>query len=232
MDMDDDTQLTTVSAERLRRIVDVLSLVSLGEFDPAKTTIDIEGKTDAFARVEASLNVMTSELAEARVANDEYVARLQTSRRDLEEKLETIERQRHTIRDLSTPIIELWDDILTLPIVGIVDTQRSLEMTTRLLRRLAESRYRCVIIDVTGVDVVDTMTADHFVKMIKSAQLLGVYSVITGVSPDIAQTLVRIGVELGPVKTLRSLKEGLKDCFLYLRRKDQEEDAEMLPRGR
>jgi rsbT co-antagonist protein RsbR len=103
-------------------------------------------------------------------------------------------------------------------------------MTSRLLQRIAESRFRCVIIDITGVDVVDTMTADHFVKMIKSTQLLGVYCVVTGVSPDIAQTLVRLGIDLGTVRTLRTLKDGLKDCFLHLRRQDAE-DTRAYARG-
>jgi rsbT co-antagonist protein RsbR len=200
-------------------MMDVISLISLGE---EAEQIPVGDPPDEFSRVEESLNVLMREIAEARRENEEYTERLRASRADLEEKLATIERQQMAIRDLSTPIIELWDDILTLPIVGVVDTQRSMEMTSRLLRRLAESRFQCVIIDVTGVDVVDTMTADHFVKMIKSAQLLGVYCVVTGVSGEIAQTLVRIGVDLGPVKTLRSLKDGLKDCFMYLRRKDQE----------
>jgi rsbT co-antagonist protein RsbR len=219
-----------VSRDRMKRIVDVISLITLGEFDPELTTIAIPDPPDAFAAIEESLNVLTRELAEAHRENAEYTAKLESSRQELEEKLQTIERQQMAIRDLSTPIIELWDEILTLPIVGIVDTQRSVEMTTRLLQRIAESRFRCVIIDITGVDVVDTMTADHFVKMIKSTQLLGVYCVVTGVSPDIAQTLVRLGIELGTVRTLRTLKDGLKDCFLYLRRQDAE-DARAYARG-
>lgn len=223
-----------LSQERVQRILDAISLISLGEFGEDATTVPVQDPPDAFARVEESLNVLTRELAESRRENEAYLERLRASRAELEEKLAMIERQAAAIRDLSTPVIELWDDVLTLPIVGVVDTQRSLEMTQRLLRRLAESRFQCVIIDVTGVDVVDTMTADHFVKMIKSAQLLGVYCVVTGVSPEIAQTLVRIGVDLGPVKTLRSLKDGLKDCFMYLRRKDLEAAApnmDAAPRG-
>jgi rsbT co-antagonist protein RsbR len=221
--MSDNNEMVQVSTDRIQRMIDVISLISLGEFDPQLTRIDTGNVTEDFARLEESLNILSRELAEARQQNEASTKRIELSRRELEEKLAMIERQQLTIRDLSTPIIELWDEILTLPIVGIVDTQRSLEMTSRLLRRIADSRFRCVIVDVTGVDVVDTMTADHFVKMIKSAQLLGVYCVVTGVSPEIAQTLVRIGVDLASVKTLRTLKDGLKDCFLYLRRKDAEE---------
>lgn len=220
----------TVAARRIKRIVDVISLISLGEFDPTMTTLETPDPPDAFAFVEESLNVLARELAETRVENDAHVAQLNQAQVDMAEKLATIERQQLAIRDLSTPIIELWDDILTLPIIGIVDTERSVEMTAKLLQRIAERQVRCVIIDVTGVDVVDTATADHFVQMIKSAKLLGVYCVVTGMSPEIAQTLVRIGVDLGAVSTLRTLKDGLKDCFLHLRRADEEEAHNMARR--
>jgi rsbT co-antagonist protein RsbR len=208
---------TQIADHRIRRMIDVLSLISLNEFDPTLTTIATSGDMDTVSFLEESLNVFVRELAEARRENDAQMAELEAKSRELQAKLETIQRQQLAISDLSTPIIELWDEILTLPVVGIVDTQRSVEMTTRLLQRVADGSFRCVIVDVTGVDVVDTMTADHFVKMIRSAQLLGAYCVVTGVSPEIAQTLVRIGVDMGGVRTLRNLKDGLKDCFRHLR---------------
>lgn len=145
--------------------------------------------------------------------NDAHVSRLEQATRELEEKLAMIERQRMAIRDLSTPIIELWDEVVTLPVVGVVDTQRSLEMTERLLQRISETGCRAVIIDVTGVEVIDTMTGNHFIKMIQAAQLLGAYCVVTGMSPIISQTIVSLGIDLGSVKTLRTLKEGLKHCL-------------------
>lgn len=205
-----------VAPERINRIIEILSLISVGQFDEAQTTIQIEHQ-DEFAMLEETLNVFNRELVQARTTTERYTKQLEASRAELQEKLATIERQRLAIQDLSTPVIELWDDIVTLPVVGIVDTQRSVEMTEKLLRRIVESRARCVIIDITGVDVVDTMTANHFIKMINSARLLGAYCVVTGISPNIAQTLTQIGVDLQQIPTLRSLKEGLKDCFEYLR---------------
>ena len=202
--------------DRINRIIEVLSLISVGHYDEATTTIDVRN-TDDLAMLEQTLNIFTRELAAARQANADYTRKLEASQKELEDKLGTIERQRLAIQDLSTPVIELWDDIVTLPVVGIVDTQRSVEMTEKLLRRIVESRARCVIIDITGVDVVDTMTANHFIKMVNSARLLGAYCVVTGISPNIAQTMTQIGVDLQSIPTLRSLKEGLKDCFEYLR---------------
>ncbi|MBU8895628.1 STAS domain-containing protein [Corallococcus sp. M34] len=205
----------TVRPDRVSRIIDVLSMISVGQYDAARTTLSIQ-EQDEFAALEETLNVFVRELSATRRENEDALARLEAGHRELQEKLTTIEQQRLAIRDLSTPIIELWDDIVTLPIVGVVDTQRSVEMTERLLHRIVQTKARCVIIDITGVEVVDTMTANHFIKMVNAARLLGAYCVVTGISPLIAQTLVQIGVDLREVRTLSSLKEGLRDCFRHL----------------
>lgn len=138
--------------------------------------------------------------------------------RELEEKLATIERQAAAIRELSTPVMEIWDDVLVLPIVGVVDSKRSAEIMTNLLDRLVATRSRCVILDVTGVDAVDTSTADTLLRVVRAASLLGARSVLTGLRPAVARMLVEIGAELGELRTFRSLKEGLKDCLRFLER--------------
>ena len=137
--------------------------------------------------------------------------------RELEEKLKTIEQQSAAISELSTPVIEIWDDILVLPIVGVVDTHRSLEIMNNLLSAIVAKQSKCVIIDVTGVAVVDTKTADYLLKIVRAAFLLGTRCVLTGLSPAVAQTLVEIGADLGEVRTLRNLKEGLKDSLRHLK---------------
>jgi rsbT co-antagonist protein RsbR len=130
-----------------------------------------------------------------------------------EQRLATIERQRLAIAALSAPIIDVWDGILALPVVGLVDTQRSIEMTERLLQRIAESGAESVIVDLTGVDIVDTMTANHLLQMIRAASLLGAFSVLSGISPQIARTLVQLDVGLTEITTVRNLKEALKTCL-------------------
>lgn len=209
-------QVIEVNLERLERIRDVLAMISLGEFNPEEHLIPVVS-SDAFSSFEETINLFARQLHASVQENEQSMRKLDAARRELEEKLSTIEKQRLAIRDLSTPIIELWEDVLTLPIVGVVDTQRSLEMTERLLHRISQGKARCVIIDITGVEVVDTSTANHFVKMVNAARLLGTYCVVTGISPFIAQTLTQIGVDLRDVKTLGSLRDGLKECFLYLR---------------
>jgi rsbT co-antagonist protein RsbR len=144
--------------------------------------------------------------------------------RELEEKLATIEEQAEAIRDLSTPIMEVWEDVLVLPVVGVVDTRRSLDIMNNLLKRIVSSQSKCVIIDITGVEVVDTKTADYLLRISRAANLLGTRCVLTGLSPAVAQTLVEIGADLTEVRTLRNLKEGLRDCLMYLRgRREQGE---------
>ena len=130
-------------------------------------------------------------------------------KRELDEKLETVEKQRSAIRELSTPIIELWDGILCLPIVGIMNTARSAEMTSALLRAIVEKKTRYSIIDITGIDVMDTGTVDHFMRMARSVRLLGAECALTGISPHIAQTVVHMGIDLSGVVTHRTLRDAL-----------------------
>lgn len=130
-----------------------------------------------------------------------------------EQRLHTIERQRLAIADLSVPLIDVWQGILALPVIGLVDTERSLHMTERLLERIHVSGARAVIIDLTGVDTVDTMTANNLLQMLRSAQLLGAFCVLSGISPDIAQTLVQLHIDMAEVATVRNLEQALKLCL-------------------
>lgn len=131
---------------------------------------------------------------------------------ELDQQLEIIKRQQFAIRELSTPVLQLWDDVLALPIIGVVDTKRSVEIMERLLAEVTNRQSRYVILDITGVEVVDTKTADHFIKVVKAAELLGTTCVLTGIRPAVAQTLVEIGVDLSKVLTLRNLQDGLREC--------------------
>lgn len=132
-----------------------------------------------------------------------------------EERLNTIAAQRLAIAELSAPIIDLWDGIVAVPIVGGVDAERSMRMTERLLDRISLSGTRAVIVDLTGVDVVDTMTAHHLLQMVRAARLIGAFCVLSGMSPDIAQTLVNLQVDLTEVPTVRNLKVALSVCVRH-----------------
>jgi rsbT co-antagonist protein RsbR len=136
--------------------------------------------------------------------------RSDTYQKELEEKLATIEKQRIAIQELSTPIMEVWDGVLCLPVVGVMDTARSAEMTESLLNAVVDKKTRCCIIDITGIEVMDTGTADHFMRMARAVGMLGARCVLTGINPHIAQTIVHMGVDLSGIDTHRSLREALQ----------------------
>jgi len=192
-----------VEGEILDKIADVLlalSEVSVGIYRRLSTDLPVNHPVGALYQ---GVNEMIEALQREKQTNASY-------QRELEEKLLTIERQRSSIRELSTPIIEIWDRILCLPIVGVMDTTRSGEMTDALLKSVVDRAARCAIIDITGIDIMDTGTADHFVRMAKSVKLLGADCVLTGINPHIARTLVQMDVQLTGITTYRSLRTALQ----------------------
>jgi anti-anti-sigma regulatory factor len=132
---------------------------------------------------------------------------------ELDQKLAIIERQQEAIMQLSTPILQLAEDVLALPIIGTVDVRRGAQIMERLLAEVSARRARYVILDITGVEVVDTHTADHFLKVARSAELLGATCMITGIRPAVARTLATIGGDLSTLTTMANLGQGLSECI-------------------
>lgn len=130
-----------------------------------------------------------------------------------EENRELIARLRVAVDELSTPVLEIWDDVLALPVVGVVDTQRSAQMTERLLAELVRTRAEHVILDLTGVELIDTSTADRFLKLARAVQLLGARCIVTGIQPAVSQTLVELGVDFTALETHHNLKNALEACI-------------------
>jgi rsbT co-antagonist protein RsbR len=135
------------------------------------------------------------------------------SERELREQLALTERQSATIRALATPIIQVWDDVLCLPIIGTVDSARTSEMTQALLSAISREQVRFAIVDLTGVEVVDTATADHLVQLFRAASVLGVEGILCGIRPAVAQTVVALGLNLGAIRTMRTLRDALRWCI-------------------
>ena len=135
--------------------------------------------------------------------------------RELREKLDVIARQEEAIKALSTPIIEVWEGVLTLPLFGVLDSQRAAETMERLLEAITSKSATYAIIDLTGIEVVDTSTADHISKLAKAAELLGARCIITGIRPAVAQTMVQIGIDLTKLVTLSTLREALQQSMRW-----------------
>ena len=208
-----------VTSERLQSVIEALSYASVDEFESCLDLLQRHNeKKDEFSELETAFSIFVRELGEAKAELNRALAQQEAINRELEGKLETIEMQQAAIRELSTPIIEVWAGVLCLPVVGVVDSQRSAEMTETLLETIVAKQARMAIVDITGIDVMDTKTADHFIKMARAVRLLGAECIISGINPGIAQTLTHIGVDLTGVRTLRSLRDALQ---LYLRETEQ-----------
>jgi len=130
----------------------------------------------------------------------------------VQERERTIREQQESIRELSTPVLQVRERLLILPIIGVIDSQRARQLTEQLLRAIRANRARVVVIDITGVAAVDSSVANHLVQTVEASQLLGAAVIVTGLSPEIAQTLVRIGVNLGKVRTVGDLQGGLEEA--------------------
>jgi len=137
-------------------------------------------------------------------------------------KTALIERLRYSIDELSNPILEVWDDVLAMPIIGVVDSRRTADMVQRLLAEVARTQAAFVIVDLTGVEIVDTQTANHLMKLIRKVELVGARCVLTGIRPAVAETLVDIGVDFGHITTLRNLKHGLREAFRHARQEREQ----------
>jgi rsbT co-antagonist protein RsbR len=118
--------------------------------------------------------------------------------------------QRRQISELSSPVVEIWDGVLLVPLVGTLDDQRAAQMSTALLEAVRTECAQVVLIDITGCTVVDTYTAAHLINTVRSVRLLGAATIITGVNAHIAADLVKLGVELEDIKTRRRLADGLR----------------------
>jgi rsbT co-antagonist protein RsbR len=128
---------------------------------------------------------------------------------------EMISRQQEELLELSTPVVKLWEGVLALPMIGTLDSARTQVVMESLLQRIVETGSEIAILDITGVPTVDTLVAQHLLKTISAIRLLGADCIISGVRPQIAQTIVHLGVDLGDVTTKATLADAL---LLALRR--------------
>jgi len=128
----------------------------------------------------------------------------------MEEMLYKMREQQKVVMELSTPVIRVWDKILVLPLIGTVDSLRAQQVMENVLIRISETESQVVIIDITGVPVIDTLVASHLVKTVAAVKLIGGDVIITGINPEVAQTLVHLGVDLKEIVTKANLARGIE----------------------
>ena len=130
----------------------------------------------------------------------------------VDERERVIREQQEAIRELSTPVLQVRERLLILPIIGVVDPRRARQLTEQLLSAIQANRARVVVIDVTGVATIDLTVANHLVQTVEAARLMGASAIITGLSSEIAQTLVDLGVDLSMMRTVGDLQGGLEEA--------------------
>ncbi|MGD0922186.1 MAG: STAS domain-containing protein [Terriglobia bacterium] len=130
----------------------------------------------------------------------------------IEERERVVRQQQEAMRELSTPVLQLREGLLILPIIGLIDTQRARQLTEGLLRAIRANRARVVVMDITGVPAVDSKVANHLLQTVQAARLMGAAVIVTGLSAEVAQTLVTIGVDLSSLNTLSDLQSGIEEA--------------------
>ena len=130
----------------------------------------------------------------------------------VQERERVIRQQQEAIRELSTPVLQVRERLLILPIIGVIDSQRARQLTEQLLRGIRTNRAKVVVVDITGVPTIDSTVANHLVQTVEASRLMGASVIVTGLSAEIAQTLVTIGVELSKVNAVGDLQGGIEEA--------------------
>ena len=194
---------------RVNKIEDILSSIAAGDME-ARINSEFE---DDFTGVEEAVDLLINDLT------DELQQR-EKSQRELEEKLATIQEQQRTILqqqedllELSSPVTKVWDNVVVLPVIGTLDSRRTQIMMENLLQKIVDTGCTIAILDITGVATIDTQVANHLIKTVTAARLLGAECVVSGISPAIAQTIVHLGIDLSSIETRATLQESMQYAF-------------------
>ena len=208
-------QTDDVEAPEWGDVRDALSGVSNSRaqqgFSPSETATFVLSLKQPLFRLLRNDMKDVGALADAMWAVTELMDRLALNTTEVYQKAResVIARQQRELLELSTPVVQLWDDILALPLVGTLDSARAQVVMETLLQKVVETEAAIAIIDITGVPTVDTLVAQHLLKTIAATRLMGADCIISGIRPQIAQTIVHLGVDLGEVVT----KATLADAF-------------------
>src|SRR6476660_4265566 len=150
----------------------------------------------------------------------------------VQERERVIRQQQEAIRELSTPVLQVRERLLILPIIGVIDAHRARQLTEQLLRGIRANRAKVVVVDITGVPTIDQTVANHLVKTVEASRLMGASVIITGLSAEIAQTLVTIGVDLSKMNAVGDLQGGIEEAELLLGYKVSIPPKDQQPQGK
>jgi rsbT co-antagonist protein RsbR len=219
-----DKNLSDPQSSDFEPIYEILSGISMSRarqgFSPRETGIYVSSLKDAF------LKTLQSELQNDPVTMIEVVLKLNrlmdnmaivTFETFIKGREEVILRQTDEITEISTPVIRVWDGILALPIIGTLDSARTQVVMENLLQEIVESGSTIAILDISGVPAVDSLVAQHLIKTVAATRLMGAECIISGIRPEIAQTVVHLGIDLSNIVTKSSLESALKYAFSLMK---------------
>jgi len=178
-----------------------------------------------FAAMNLSLRILSEEMYNGKLSEKDYGTAVRAVTRlmhfdtaivvDTFMRLtsKTISEQSQALMEMSTPVTALWDNILMLPVIGIIDSKRSQDIMNAMLSKIATTQSKIIILDISGVAVVDTAVANYLIKITKATNLMGCECLISGISPAIAQTIVELGIDVEDVQTTASLRDALQIAF-------------------
>ena len=181
-----------------------------------------------FAAMHRSLKLLTEDLYDDSLSQEDYLAAMRAVSKliHLDTSLvvdtyatisnEAMAAQSRSLMEMSTPVTQIWEGVLFLPIVGIVDSKRAQEIMNATLTKISQTQSRAFIMDISGVAVVDTAVANYLIKVTKATRLMGCECTISGLSPAIAQTMVELGIDVGKVMTTATMQDALVDAFQRL----------------
>jgi rsbT co-antagonist protein RsbR len=216
--------VTQIDGQQWAPVRDFLTRVSRSRaqqgFSPSETaTFVFSLKRPLFARLQSEVGQDARALADEVWATTSLLDKLGllTAEAHLKSREELIQRQQREMMELSTPVVQLWENIVALPLIGTLDSERTQVVMESLLQKIVETGAAIAIIDITGVPTVDTLVAQHLLKTVAAARLMGADCIISGIRPQIAQTIVHLGVNLSEVTT----KASLADAFAIALKRTQ-----------
>ncbi|MFT3766493.1 MAG: STAS domain-containing protein [Minicystis sp.] len=180
------------------------------EFIVRPTDVSIEDRLNKLLDAGQATN---ADLAVALHKLRTEIAERTRTEQELRDKLMLVKEQELMLRTLSAPILQVWSNVLAVPVVGALDEQTATMLRERLLRAISTSDTQHVILDLTAVDSVDMNTADRLIRIVRAVELLGADVIVTGIRSGVSDTIVALGLDLGSVTTLRNLQEGLRACM-------------------
>jgi rsbT co-antagonist protein RsbR len=217
-----DLNVSDISSVNFERVFDILAGISLSRakqgFSPRETGVYI------FGLKEALLYTLSEEIKDPVILYSESLKiskvldnfAISTFESFIKGREEVILRQTDEITEISTPVIRVWDGILALPIIGTLDSSRTQVVMESLLQEIVETGSSIAILDISGVPAVDSLVAQHLIKTVSATRLMGAECIISGIRPEIAQTVVHLGIDLSQIVTKSTLSSALKFAFNML----------------